>query len=80
MRVTVAEGHPDDVLAREAEGALLLVVGVRSRSRLAGVVLGSVALQCVMHAPCPVLVVHPRPAVSAEPAGRAAATPATAAS
>ncbi|MET0763916.1 MAG: universal stress protein [Blastococcus sp.] len=80
VRVTVAEGHPDDVLVREAEGALLLVVGVRSRSRLAGVVLGSVALQCVMHAPCPVLVVHPRPAVSAEPTDRAAATPATAAS
>jgi nucleotide-binding universal stress UspA family protein len=80
VHVTVAEGHPDDVLAREAEGAQLLVVAVRSRSRLTGVVLGSVALQCVMHAPCPVLVVHPRPAVSAEHTGGAAATPATAAS
>jgi Universal stress protein family len=42
-------------------GLLLLVVGGRSRSRLTGMVLGSVALHCVVHASCPVLVVRPEP-------------------
>jgi nucleotide-binding universal stress UspA family protein len=55
------EGHPAHVLLEEAEGAHLLVVGSRSRNELEGVVLGSVALRCVMHAPCPVMVVHQPP-------------------
>ena len=42
-------------------GAALLVVGSRSRSRLAGMLLGSTALHCVVAAPCPVLVLHPQP-------------------
>ncbi|WP_157943899.1 universal stress protein [Blastococcus atacamensis] len=61
VRVVAVEGHPGQVLVREAEGARLLVVGSRSRNQLEGVVLGTVALHCVMHAPCPVLVV-PEPA------------------
>ncbi|MET0764641.1 MAG: universal stress protein, partial [Blastococcus sp.] len=52
----------------------LLVVGSRSRNQLRGVVLGSVALHCVMHAPCPVLVVHPKPDGSARPEAPTAAT------
>ncbi len=44
---------------RRAAGAGLLVVGSRSGSRLVGLALGSVALYCVVHAPCPVLVVRP---------------------
>jgi nucleotide-binding universal stress UspA family protein len=59
VRVVAAEGHPGQVLVREAAGAELLVVGSRSRNQLEGLVLGSVALHCVLHAPCPVLVVHP---------------------
>jgi len=59
VRVVAAEGPAADVLIRRAEGAALLVVGSRSRSRLVGMVLGSVALECVVHAPCPVMVVHP---------------------
>jgi nucleotide-binding universal stress UspA family protein len=57
VRVVTVHGPPADVLAQQAAGADLLVVG--SRSRLSGMLLGSVALHCVVHAPCPVMVVHP---------------------
>jgi nucleotide-binding universal stress UspA family protein len=66
VHVLAAEGHPAQVLMSQAEGALLLVLGSRSRSQLEGVVLGSVALHAVMHAPCPVLVVRP-PSTRREP-------------
>jgi nucleotide-binding universal stress UspA family protein len=59
VRVVAVEGHPAQVLMSQADGARLLVLGSRSRSELEGVVLGSVALHAVMHAPCPVLVVRP---------------------
>jgi|1186.fasta_scaffold29765_2 nucleotide-binding universal stress UspA family protein len=61
VRVAAVEGHPVHVLLEEARDARLLVVGSRSRNKLEGVVLGSVALRCVMHAPCPVMVVHEPP-------------------
>ena len=61
VQVAVETGPPADVLVRRAEGAALLVVGSRSRSRLAGMLLGSTALHCVVSAPCPVLVLHPQP-------------------
>lgn len=59
--VVVADGPPGEVLVQHAVGAVLLVVGSRSRSTLAGMVLGSVALHCVIHGPCPVMVVRPEP-------------------
>jgi nucleotide-binding universal stress UspA family protein len=64
VEVQVAAGPAGEVLARVAVGADLLVVGSRSRSTLPGMVLGSVALHCVVHAPCPVMVVRlvPEPA------------------
>ncbi|MGY1808308.1 universal stress protein [Blastococcus sp. SYSU D00669] len=65
VRVVVVEGHPGPVLVGEATGARLLVVGSRSRNQLQGVVLGSAALHCVMHAPCPVMVVHRQPETAA---------------
>lgn len=70
VHVTVEVGAVGDVLVRKAEGAALLVVGSRSHSRLLGMVLGSVALNCVVHASCPVMVVRPDQAevASAEPA------------
>ena len=73
VRVLAVEGRPGQVLVHQAEGARLLVVGSRSHNPLQGVVLGSVALHCVMHAPCPVLVVRGRPVGDAEPAVRATA-------
>jgi hypothetical protein len=48
------------------------VVGSRSRSRLAGMVLGSVALDSVVHSAVPVMVVHP-PSARREPAAASAA-------
>ena len=77
VHVVAVEGHPARVLMRQAEGARLLVLGSRSRNQLEGVILGSVALHAVMHAPCPVLVVHP-PGSGRSPAPQqAAAAPAT---
>lgn len=76
VHVLAVEGHPAQVLISQAEGARLLVVGSRSRSQLEGVVLGSVALQAVMHAPCPVLVVRPvRSGRASQPDRAAAAEP-----
>ena len=59
VQVRAVEGYPGRVLAEEARGARLLVVGSRSHNQLEGLLLGSVALHCVMHAACPVLVVRP---------------------
>ncbi|WP_336033261.1 universal stress protein [Geodermatophilus sp. FMUSA9-8] len=59
--VHVVGGAPGEVLVQRADGAALLVVGSRSHSRVAGMVLGSVALHGAVHAPCPVMVVHPQP-------------------
>ena len=73
VRVHAVEGHPARVLMDRASGARLLVVGSRSRSELEGVVLGSVALHAVMHAPCPVLVVRPPRSGSGSAPDRAAA-------
>ncbi|RRO13671.1 universal stress protein [Saccharopolyspora rhizosphaerae] len=49
---------PQALLAA-SRGADLLVVGHRGRGGFAGLMLGSVAEQCVRHASCPVLVVRP---------------------
>ncbi|SFK77731.1 universal stress protein [Geodermatophilus ruber] len=59
VQVRAAEGYPARVLLAAAEGAELLVVGNRGRGTVRSALLGSVALHCVSHAPCPVLVVHP---------------------
>jgi nucleotide-binding universal stress UspA family protein len=59
VRVVDEVGPAAAVLLQRSAGAALLVVGSRSRSRLPGMLLGSVALHCVVHAPCPVMVVHP---------------------
>jgi nucleotide-binding universal stress UspA family protein len=57
VRTLAADGPAGAVLVERSAGAALLVVG--SRNRLPGMLLGSVALHCVVHAPCPVLVVRP---------------------
>jgi nucleotide-binding universal stress UspA family protein len=56
VEVLVVEGAAGDTLVRAAEAAELLVVGSRGRGAVRGVLLGSVALHCVIHAPCPVMV------------------------
>ncbi len=58
IRVRTAMGPTADVLTRESHGADLLVVGSRGRGGFASMLLGSVSIQCAMHASCPVTVVH----------------------
>jgi nucleotide-binding universal stress UspA family protein len=47
---------PETVLIDASRDASLLVVGSRGHGELAEVVLGSVSLECVHHAACPVVV------------------------
>ncbi|MDA1360900.1 universal stress protein [Glycomyces luteolus] len=54
----VLEGHPAEVLLKQAEGADLLVVGSRGHGGFAGALLGSVSSHCAHHATCPVVVIH----------------------
>lgn len=57
-RVLPVLGAPAQVLVDSAVGAELLVVGSRGRGTVRSALLGSVALHCVTHAPCPTLVVR----------------------
>lgn len=67
VRTRVVHDYPVKALLEAAEGADLLVVGSRGHSELSSVLLGSVGLHCVTHAPCPVVVVrHPKPAQAPE--------------
>jgi nucleotide-binding universal stress UspA family protein len=59
IRPLVVAGHPAKRLLRLAEDADLLVVGSRGLGGFRGLVLGSVSMQCVQHATCPVVVVPP---------------------
>jgi nucleotide-binding universal stress UspA family protein len=60
VRVTFlhAVGRPAGILIREAAGAALAVVGVRGRGGFAQLLLGSVGLQMLIHAECPVAIVR----------------------
>jgi nucleotide-binding universal stress UspA family protein len=69
VRAEVFQGTAADVLVHRAASADLLVVGSRGRGTFRGLLLGSVALHCAMHAPCPVMVVHPSRSRSTAGAG-----------
>jgi nucleotide-binding universal stress UspA family protein len=58
INVRAEEGTPSQVLMQAAQDAALLVVGSRGRGGFAGLLLGSVSLQCAQHAGCPVVVVR----------------------
>ncbi len=64
LEVRVAHGVVDDVAAAVvdeigATGASLAVVGIRHRSPVGKMLLGSVAQRIILDAPCPVLAVKP---------------------
>ena len=66
VTATAVGGIAAAVLLDASRGADLLVVGSRGRGGFASRVLGSVGLQCVLHATCPVAVV-PGPDTPTQP-------------
>lgn len=54
----IIEGQPADAILKEAQDAVLIVVGGRGRGGFASLLLGSVSQQVVHHAQCPVVVVR----------------------
>jgi nucleotide-binding universal stress UspA family protein len=58
-QAVVRAGSAGPVLADESAAADLLVIGHRGLGGLAGTLLGSVGMHCVLHAHCPVTVVRP---------------------
>ncbi|MFC7342618.1 universal stress protein [Saccharopolyspora griseoalba] len=59
IKVHAVHSPSPQALLSASRGADLLVVGHRGRGGFSGLMLGSVAEQCVRHAACPVLVVRP---------------------
>jgi nucleotide-binding universal stress UspA family protein len=57
VRRETVDGPPTQALIAAARDADLLVLGSRGRGGFLGLLLGSVAQQCVHHPPCPVVVV-----------------------
>lgn len=57
---TILPGGPATTLVEVSEDADMLVVGSHGRSGLSRFVLGSVAMACVNHAACPVVIVRTR--------------------
>ena len=54
----IAYGHPAQVLINESKNVNLIVVGHRGRGGFTGMLTGSVSMQVVNHAACPVVVVR----------------------
>jgi len=68
----VVQGAAAEVLVSAAAPGDLLVVGSRGHGGFAGLLLGSVSQQCVHHAACPVVVVHPPKPTASDELGSAA--------
>jgi nucleotide-binding universal stress UspA family protein len=56
VECAVVNGPPAQVLIERSRQAQLVVVGTRGRGNLDGMLLGSVGLQLIHHAECPVLI------------------------
>jgi nucleotide-binding universal stress UspA family protein len=54
----VGQGRAAEVLVHAAKGADMLVVGSRGHGAFTSTMVGSVSLNCVLHAHCPVMVLH----------------------
>jgi nucleotide-binding universal stress UspA family protein len=66
LETVLAEGDATQSLVTAADGADLLVLGIRGRSPAAGLLLGSVSQACAASASCPVVLVKP-PAANVSP-------------
>lgn len=62
VEVEATEGGAAHALIQASRRAQLVVVGSRGRGDIAGTLLGSVGLQLLHHAECPVLIVRPHAA------------------
>jgi nucleotide-binding universal stress UspA family protein len=56
-REVLSSGHPSEAFLEAAAGAELIVIGLRSRSAVGKLIMGSVAQDVLISAPCPVLAV-----------------------
>ncbi|WP_372698429.1 universal stress protein [Arthrobacter sp. JSM 101049] len=54
----VCEGRPGTELVKASAQAQLLVLGTRGHGEFVNLLLGSVSLECIAHANCPVLTVR----------------------
>lgn len=59
VEARVVQGHPAGVLLEAGKTADLLVLGSEGHGAFAGMLLGSVSMQVVHHAPCAVTIVRP---------------------
>lgn len=57
--MALTAGHPAEALIEQSRTADLLVIGTRGRGGFAGMLLGSVAHQCIQRSHCPVLILPP---------------------
>ena len=67
MEIVVAAGPAAGALIDRSGEVDVLVLGHRGRGGFASMLLGSVSLQCVLHAHCPVIVVRPTGGAAAAP-------------
>jgi nucleotide-binding universal stress UspA family protein len=70
--IVVAAGPAAGVLIDASGEVDVLVLGHRGRGGFASMLLGSVSLQCVLHARCPVIVVRPTEVSESVPASEQA--------
>ena len=69
VEIVVAAGPAAGVLIDRSSEVDVLVLGHRGRGGFASMLLGSVGLQCVLHAHCPVIVVRPTGVTGSAPTG-----------
>ena len=67
VEIVVAAGPAAGVLIDRSREVDVLVLGHRGRGGFASMLLGSVGLQCVQHAHCPVIVVRPSKVSESDP-------------
>jgi len=67
VEIVVAAGPAANVLIERSGDVDVLVLGHRGRGGFASMLLGSVSLQCVLHAQCPVIVVRPAAVAQSAP-------------